>query len=437
MKIDIAEWNLVFNFAKYPCRKYDLPIVALLENLKPIDPPEDFQKVATMPRRPYLKRKCNMPPTPPYCAEGTPNLPTSLLAETLTNHMEVWRLLRAANAFRKSGSAFVKAFQSAVEPYVHSYRPPILTDDVKLADIDWGVIAGFFEAENAPFSLTVETPAISDNPNLMRPVPANALGILRASTFEGNVLKLPAGQLDRKLYESVAEVLASLGGKWVGRKTQGHVFDAQDISNAQDAIASGYFLRPKDVGFFPTPDDLADDLVSSAEIGRGMTVLEPSAGRGALALRAATWTESIDNVTVCELLEGNARKLREAGFKNVHQKDFLTFETDQRFDRVVMNPPFSGGADIDHFMHAAKMVDPCGRIAAIMSTSWQHHSGKKATAFRELMEQCDALLSQIPAGAFKSSGTQVPTVVVVVDAVNFPWNDAARDSVRPMLRERA
>ena len=373
------------------------------------------------------------------CAEGFPNLATSILAEAMTSDIDVWRILNIAHAIPESGAPSAKAFRAAVQKYVNDHRSTLLPPGAKLADVDWGSIAECYPAENCPFPRPVsdaEADERTGNTDLMRPVPDNVLTVLRAGSIEGAVFKLPAAQLDRKLYTSVNDVLTSLGGKWVGRKTQGHVFDEQDIAGVQNTIASGYFLRPKDAGFFPTPADLADELVASAEIHRGMTVLEPSAGDGALALRAATWTGSIGDVTVCELLEGNARKLRDAGFTQIHQQDFLTFETDQRFDRVVMNPPFSGGADIDHFMHAAKLLDPCGRIAAIMSTSWQHHSGKKATAFRELMEECEAQLEQIPAGAFKSSGTQVPTVMVIVDAVNFPWNHTARDVERLMLRER-
>lgn len=45
--------------------------------------------------------------------------------------------------------------------------------------------------------------------------------VLQQCTVEGNVVKLPAQQLDRKLYQDVAKALQLIGGKWTGGKTQG------------------------------------------------------------------------------------------------------------------------------------------------------------------------------------------------------------------------
>src|SRR3546814_17779322 len=43
----------------------------------------------------------------------------------------------------------------------------------------------------------------------------------------------------------------------------------------------------RNFGFFPTPDEVADGVISEAYIQNGCRVLEPSAGTGAMARRAA------------------------------------------------------------------------------------------------------------------------------------------------------
>jgi hypothetical protein len=40
----------------------------------------------------------------------------------------------------------------------------------------------------------------------------NITQVIQASTLEGNVLKLPAQQLERKLYQDTAKALEGIGG---------------------------------------------------------------------------------------------------------------------------------------------------------------------------------------------------------------------------------
>src|SRR5664279_1824434 len=48
--------------------------------------------------------------------------------------------------------------------------------------------------------------------------------VLSRCTIEGNVVKLPTEQLDRKLYQEVAQSLNLIGGVWKGGKVFGFVF---------------------------------------------------------------------------------------------------------------------------------------------------------------------------------------------------------------------
>lgn len=106
--------------------------------------------------------------------------------------------------------------------------------------------------------------------------------VLQNCRVEGNVVKLPEGQLDRKLYLEVSNKLQLIGGKWKGGKTAGFVFE-QDPAELLAEISEGADRNlKKEYQFFETPAELADRLVELAEMENYHRVLEPSAGRGAI-----------------------------------------------------------------------------------------------------------------------------------------------------------
>jgi hypothetical protein len=168
-----------------------------------------------------------------------------------------------------------------------------------------------------------------------------------------------------------------------------------------------------------------------------LTILEPSAGEGALAFRCLrsrdklkSWSGGIDkwakdyrfdNLVDCvEFQAPLARKLeRTKKFRKVYNLDFLLLkpETTGLYDRVVMNPPFDRERDIDHVMHALKFLKPDGLLTAIMSAGTEFRDTKKSVAFRALMKKMGATFSDLPAGSFSSVGTNCNTIVVRV------WND--------------
>ena len=72
---------------------------------------------------------------------------------------------------------------------------------------------------------------------------------------------------------------------------------------------------------------------------------------------------------VVELNTARAANLDQSGLASVVRcSDFLECSAEQLgalFDRVVMNPPFGAGADIQHITHALKMLKPGGRLVAL------------------------------------------------------------------------
>lgn len=130
-------------------------------------------------------------------------------------------------------------------------------------------------------------------------------------------------------------------------------------------------------GFIPTPTPLAKYVVSIADIQPGMSVLEPSAGAGHIAdevPREADLTCVERNYHLAEVLRGK-------NYKTMYT-DFLTWEPGQKFDRILMNPPFENLADIDHVVRAYNHLADAGKMVAIMGAGAFFRNDKKAVAFR-------------------------------------------------------
>lgn len=164
---------------------------------------------------------------------------------------------------------------------------------------------------------------------------------------------------------------------------------------------------------FPTPAGLAERLVDEAGLSEGMTVLEPSAGTGAI-LKAIRNGSAPVNVTAVEVrrdfthLDGLADR--------VHFADFTECGPELgRFDRILMNPPFENGADVEHVTHALGFLKEGGRLVAIMSAGVTFRQDRRTSDFRRMVDDCGGTIEELPADAFKESGSQVRTVLVTID----------------------
>jgi hypothetical protein len=226
--------------------------------------------------------------------------------------------------------------------------------------------------------------------------------------------------------------------------------------------------------FFPTPAEVADQMVEAAGIEPDMAVLEPSAGMGHLADRIRAAGAEPD---VIELSGDRRELLTEKGF-NVIGTDFMAIEPrstytygdvfrhkdgrvgilgsnggmgstrfklipmsgDKRvaewvdiddltgiekrgsssgYDRIIMNPPFGDRRDAAHVQHAYSMLKPGGRLVAIMGEGVFFGKDKKAEEFRDWLDGLGGTSEKLPAGSFMDTSLPVTTGVnarmVVVD----------------------
>ena len=236
-----------------------------------------------------------------------------------------------------------------------------------------------------------------------------------ARNFE---LTLPS-YLGRELYVKVNEVLVAAGGKW-NRAKKTHVFPVQAMPILQTLIDTGAVIVPQDYGYYPSPPAVVSRLIELAELHPKHKVLEPSAGRGAIAAAVGAIGARVD---CYELLESNCDVLVEMELRNVFNGglvwlgDFLAAKSEEhrQFDRIVMNPPFEKQADIDHVTHALKFLKPSGLLVSVMSAGAGFNNNRKTREFRQLVEDREGHIESLPAGSFKSSGTGVNTIIVTIN----------------------
>jgi protein-L-isoaspartate O-methyltransferase len=239
--------------------------------------------------------------------------------------------------------------------------------------------------------------------------------LARVEISDGLVV-LP-GQLDRPLYESVNKALTALGGKW-NRGRGGHVFPpGQPIADELQAIIDGGVLERALTGYFPTPRPLAEQLIALADVRPEHLVLEPSAGRGAIADLLANIVPA-ERLYLIERDPTHHQALEVTGYRapQLICGDFLaTTALPEHFDRIVMNPPFEQKQDVAHVTRAYQLLAPGGRLVAITSAGVAFRSDAATRGLRELIEHSDGgSITENPPGAFKASGTSTNTFTVAL-----------------------
>jgi predicted RNA methylase len=236
----------------------------------------------------------------------------------------------------------------------------------------------------------------------------DVLEVLRAASVDGPELRLN-GQLDRKLYERVNLALHAVGGRW-HRYRKAHVFTVDAADAVAGMLATGEVLTDADRGFYATPKPTVERLLDLAELEPGCEVLEPSAGRGAIAEAVAARGAVVDCV---ELDAARAEHIRAGGYaRQVTTADFFTVKVERRYQRVIMNPPFAGRQDIRHVERALRFIQPGGLLVAIMYGSLTYRDDRRTKDFLARIWEARGTLWELPADAFPAVG--VATVIAVI-----------------------
>lgn len=272
-------------------------------------------------------------------------------------------------------------------------------------------------------------------------------------------------QLARMGLETPAEFRAALR-EFIGLREQ-----AQEADRIK-AMERAMIGKAKDgLDFFPTPESVADEMIAAADIQPNMAVLEPSAGMGHIADRIRAAGAEPEVVEMAEdrreLLQEKGYYLQPyRDFLQMEPRKFFTFGDVMRapdgtegimhggpgwsgraslhainedgtegrmlgwydrdelvgvrhrgfrgndaggYDRIVMNPPFSDGRDIQHVRHAYTLLKPGGRIVALMGESAFTNQNKRATEFREWLDSVGGTDEKLAEGSFMDPSLPVNT----------------------------
>jgi phospholipid N-methyltransferase len=178
-------------------------------------------------------------------------------------------------------------------------------------------------------------------------------------------------------------------------------------------------------GFFPTPSDLISRMIELASLDENSHVLEPSAGKGDIAMAVSKITHKKTDVyeinpDLRQILELKDEYVRIIG------KDFMADDPlkGEHYSHVLMNPPFENGQSIDHVKRAYKWLRLGGKLIAVLPESIVYRFDKKHTEFREWMENLNAYTSESIKEAFKSSFNQTGVTVRII-SIEKPVSPAA------------
>jgi hypothetical protein len=151
--------------------------------------------------------------------------------------------------------------------------------------------------------------------------------------------------------------------------------------------------------FFPTPPEVIDRMLQIARIDSYHRVLDPSAGAGDLCLAV----RKLGAVVECfEINSDLYQALTLLGFQPL-DRDFLFATPRPMYDRVLMNPPFSKDAYIDHVRAAYDWLTPGGELVAVLPNGYQSSRSLQRRNFSDWLDDLGVERYNNPADAFTKS----------------------------------
>lgn len=263
----------------------------------------------------------------------------------------------------------------------------------------------------------------------------------------GTVENIALGEMARSLKQAYVEAFeeSQEGDGWKkylpGSKTEGTGGKANDYRQEQatdfDRAKAVYFGKQKKNSrtksqegqdYFATPEPIGYKMVQWLQSKPGQSLLEPSAGDGAIA----RWMPDNTYNTVVEPSRDLTPKLmRNVAGAKVIESTFENFDLHNKFDGIAMNPPFGKGKDrggklaMEHVAKAYKHLKDGGRLIAIIPDGpacqkrfdkWFY--GDPEAKRKEDRGIADGVLMadiHLPSVTFEREGTNVNTRMVVID----------------------
>lgn len=182
-----------------------------------------------------------------------------------------------------------------------------------------------------------------------------------------------------------------------------------DVTDDDPAPSTSTSLA-KDLQFYYTPEKVVKELMEIAGIytednySHGYPipdyqVLEPSCGDGRI----------LDEIKVrgstgfgFECHHERASISRKKGH-SVVTANFLEQVPEEKFDKVVMNPPFYGRHYVKHINHALKFLKSGGILVSVLPATARYDH-----------KELDGEWHDLPVGSFSETGTNIPTTILKI-----------------------
>jgi len=245
----------------------------------------------------------------------------------------------------------------------------------------------------------------------------DVLNALKSTTVEkkGGAFIVPPLEykLKRSDYRHFNDIMETYKGKW--KTNVGHVFPFDPIDFIQDVINSGEKPKRNPNEFFPTPEKVIDVMMFGTPTCCVKRILEPSAGTGAIVERTLAYFPKAKVVAI-ENDKLNVAILR-SKFKDNDRVDvvecrFEDYDEDEKFDLVLMNPPFKYA--LEHLEKAMRHTnDNWGvpdKVISVLPNTFIIKFDKKKRTF-ETKHMITMTFYYMPPGTFKESGTNVDVII--------------------------
>lgn len=245
--------------------------------------------------------------------------------------------------------------------------------------------------------------------------------LFTVKTTEGETRCEFHAQLERSDYKLIADALARIDGHW-SKRDNACVFQYDASDDIEEIFRTGQLPKRNPLQLHPTPRQQVLDMIESSEAlfaklvsgqmrfeetGERLRMLEPSIGRCGIADVVRELYPHVDIYGV-ELDSINAKLAQAKGY-NVTHGDFLEHPVpateEDRFDVIIMNPPFMGRTFIKHVRHAQKMLKKNGHLVSVIPFEWMKSAqAKNETEFLDEISRTSSILREAyPAGTYETT----------------------------------
>ena len=293
----------------------------------------------------------------------------------------------------------------------------------------------FIQIEGRIYRIGQKSNAIFEYPLLGLDLEMNLFaGKFNASV--GTTENLAMGTRGRNIADSIArgvlEHSGTIGYDDLG--IGGKEFDGnreQGMATGFDRAIQDYFTNQKmrsgrknreGEDYFPTPEPLGFKMVEWANMTESDTVLEPSAGHGAIA-RYVPGENLLTVIEPSHSLMGKLMLNAKGTGRTYNDGMFEDYNVRNKHDVVVMNPPYGVGGKtaVEHVSKAFDHLSEGGRVIAIIPEG--PSSDKRMDAWLNSEKGKAAVVTgevHLPACTFGRAGTSVRTKIVVIDKITRP-----------------